>query len=188
MVVKKLDGYYKKVDKFGVAVGAWAVQKEPGIARCKDCDTEIKFENAGLTKLHQHSEGKKHRDKIKDNQNQSTLSTFVGQFSAEALGQIKAKEAARKLEITLARAFSRHQMSPSHLGCIVDIFKQSATDSEILKHVSLSETKGAYTILAIAKTYHQETVQLMKESDALSIGFDESEMNKREEMEIVVKI
>ena len=98
------------------------------------------------------------------------------------------KEAAKKLEITLARAFSRHQMSPSHLGCIVDILKQSLTDSEIIKHVSLSETKGSYTILAIAKTYHQETVQLMKESDALSIGFDESEMNKREEMEIVVKM
>ena len=33
IVIKNLDGYYKKMDKFGVAVGAWAVQKELGIAR-----------------------------------------------------------------------------------------------------------------------------------------------------------
>ena len=141
-----------------------------------------------MTKLVQHSEGKKHRDKIKYAGTQPTLSNFVGQYSAEAKKQIEVKEAAKKLEISLARLFSRHQMSPSHLGCLVDVLKESLSDSEIIKHVSLSETKGSYTILAIAKTYLQETIQLIKESDAVSVGFDESEMNKREEMEIVVKM
>ena len=44
------------------------------------------------------------------------------------------------------------------------------------------------TVYCIARTYHQETVQLIRESEAFSLGFDESEMNKREEMEIVVKM
>lgn len=44
------------------------------------------------------------------------------------------------------------------------------------------------TAYCIARTYHQETVQLIRESEAFSLGFDESEMNKREEMEIVVKM
>ena len=50
-------------------------------------------------------------------------------------------------EIALARAFSMHQMSPMHLGCFVDIMKKFLPDSEIMKKVSLSETKGSYSIL-----------------------------------------
>ena len=163
--------------------------KHSFIFRCKYCRTEIKFENAGVTKLHQHSEGKKHRERVKpDDRLQQTLSGFVHQFSAEAKEEIKNTEAVRKFEIAMARAFSRHQMSPVHLGCVVDVLKKYLPDSEILKKVSLCKLKGSYTISAIAKTYHQETIQLIKESDAISLGFDESEMNKREEMEIVVKM
>ena len=95
-----------------------------------------------------HSEGKKHRDRVKpDDFVQQTIAGFVGQFSVEALEEKRVVEAARMFEIALARAFSMHQMSPMHLGCFVDIMKKFLPDSEIMKKVSLSETKGSYSIL-----------------------------------------
>ena len=97
-----------------------------------------------MTKLHQHSEGKKHRDRVKpDDFVQQPLLVLSDSFLEEK----RVVEAARMFEIALARAFSMHQMSPMHLGCFVDIMKKFLPDSEIMKKVSLSETKGSYSIL-----------------------------------------
>ena len=48
------------------------------------------------------------------------------------------------LEIKLIRSASRHQVPFKFLECIVDIFKDVADDSEIIKKVTLSEAKARY--------------------------------------------
>ena len=189
MVAKNLTSYYEKKDQNGVLVGSWAVPDGGGWAKCKSCDQRIKFENAGLSKLLAHSETLKHISNSKATKRQPTLNDIVGKFSKEAQEDIENKEAAKLLEIKLVRMFSRHDMSVSHIGCLVNLLKESLTDSEIIKQVGLtSEYKARYTVLGLSKTYHQKTVQLIKESDAICIGFDESENMKREEMEIIVKM
>ena len=40
----------------------------------------------------------------------------------------------------------------------------------------------------IATTYREETIQMLQDSDSFSIGFDESEVNKTSELEIMVRI
>ena len=131
----------------------------------------------------------KHISNSKATKRQPTLNDIVGKFSKEAQEDIENKEAAKLLEIKLVRMFSRHDMSVSHIGCLVNLLKESLTDSEIIKQVGLtSEYKARYTVLGLSKTYHQETVQLIKESDAICIGLDESENMKSEEMEIIVKM
>ena len=57
-----LSTYSECRDKFGVRVGAWAVQKAPGEAECKICPGSKLTFNRGKTNLIQHSETKKHRN------------------------------------------------------------------------------------------------------------------------------
>ena len=75
------------------------------------------------------------------------------------------------------------------LDCLVKIIKDEVSNSKIVNRVTLSKTKARYMAeYGLAETYHNETVKLIKLSDAISIGFDESETMKRQEGEIVVKM
>ena len=40
---------------------------------------------------------------------------------------------------------------------------------------------------AIGKLYEEETIDLLKQSTACTIGFDESKVNKTNELEVLVK-
>ena len=55
--------------------------------------------------------------------------------------------------------------------------------------MKLQRNKGEYLVShGISKTYQDETVSLLKKCDAFSIGFDESEINKTSQLEVLVKL
>ena len=159
--------------------------------RCKYCNTTIDFK-AGAKKLLRHSETVKHQLNTPETSStvkQVTLEQTIDKTAAVRAKELELKEAAKNLEIKLVRSASRHMVSFTYLECIVDIFKECVGDSEIVKKLTLCERKSRYLAnFGIGETYFQETVRLMKEADGMSIGFDESEMNKREECEIVAKL
>ena len=62
-------------------------------------------------------------------------------------------------------------------------------ESKILKKVELGRSKASYLAKnGIGKTYLDETIKKMQVSDGFSIGFDESEINKHHECEVMVML
>ena len=55
--------------------------------------------------------------------------------------------------------------------------------------MALHKTKGRYVVRhGIGPTYMKGTVELLRECDGFSVGFDESEVKKTSELEILVKV
>ena len=53
----------------------------------------------------------------------------------------------------------------------------------------MHHSKGVYLVKnAVGKSYHDETMKLLKECDAFVVGFDETEINITRELEVLVKI
>ena len=93
------------------------------------------------------------------------------------------------MAIKLVRHAAVHDYPFESLECLVKILKDTVGDSEVLQAVKLSETKARYVAKhGLALSYHEETVRLINESDAISVGWDESEIMKRSQGEIVVKM
>ena len=54
--------------------------------------------------------------------------------------------------------------------------------------MQLTRVKGEYLLRhGISKSYKEETISILQKCDAFSVGFDESEINKTSELEIIVK-
>ena len=69
------------------------------------------------------------------------------------------------------------------------ILKEKATDSEIIKNLKLGRTKASYVINnGIADFYENETIELLKNSNAFAASIDESEVNKVSQLEIMVSL
>ena len=75
------------------------------------------------------------------------------------------------------------------LDCLQGQLKKYCGDSAVVEAMKLHRYKGDVMLRnGISKTYQDETVQMMQDCDVFSIGFDESEVNKSSEMEIMVNI
>ena len=76
--------------------------------------------------------------------------------------------------------------------CVVDCLKTHLNGEDggaIVGKMKLGRRKTEYLSKHnVAKTYLQETIKLLQECDAFSIGFDESEMNKHHECEVMVML
>ena len=60
---------------------------------------------------------------------------------------------------------------------------------EIVSRMSLSSEKARYIINnGVGPEYFNETIKLLKECDGFSMAFDESEINKESECEVLVRI
>ena len=95
----------------------------------------------------------------------------------------------QEFEIHITRALSNHKISNYFLNCLQDILKKHCSDSIVVQRMKLGRTKGNYYAAhGIGKMYQDETVRLLKECDAFSTGFDESEVNETSEHEILVKL
>ena len=89
----------------------------------------------------------------------------------------------------MARSLSNHKISSSYLDCLQEILKKHCGDSVVVKNMMMKRSKGDYLVAhGISKTYKDETINLLKNCDCFSIGFDESEVNKTSEVEILVKV
>ena len=102
------------------------------------------------------------------------------------------KSSVLNFEIDLIRRVDRHNVSEDFLPCIVNCIKKHLSGEEapkIVEKLSIGATKGRYIAKhGVAKTYQAETVMKLQSCDGFSVGFDESEVNKISELEVLVVI
>ena len=192
--VTKLVSFLEKKDEEGEVVGCWAEERKPntGIAWCKYCRAEVNFQQ-GSRSLLVHSMRKKHKENkalgSKETSKQITLEETIEGKAKESEEEAKVKEDTSRFEIDLARSLSCHKVSPCFLDCLQDILKKHCGDSVVVQRMKLHKDKGAYLVrFGVGKTYKEETVELLRTCDAFSIGFDETEINKTSQLEILVKL
>ena len=136
----------------------------------------------GKADLFKNSESEKHRSHFTSNNNSSTSQPSI----RDLLNSQKKDETLEKtwdLEISLCLFLANHGIQYNAVDYLVEILKEKATDSEIIKNLKLGRTKAGYVINhGIADFYENETIDLLKKSNAFAASIDESEVNKvREE-------
>ena len=97
------------------------------------------------------------------------------------------KRKAKDFEIALCAELARHNVPLKLTDCLVDLIKHHINDSEILKSVQLHEDKARYLINhGLGPLFEEEVVNKLKNCIAFGISFDESEVNKKTELEATV--
>ena len=187
MVAKKLAKYLNIKDTNDDTIGSWAVECTDSKARCKAClGTEIDF-SKGKNAFMLHSQTKKHCDNIGKQRKQKSISGFFVIKEEQDL-----KRRVRNFEIDLTRRLDSHNVPTTVIDCLVDRIKTHLSgnySSKIVNEMKLGKTKAEYLAKrGIAKTLLKVTINKLQECDAFSIGFDESEINKNHECEIMVMI
>ena len=95
----------------------------------------------------------------------------------------------KDLEIGLTQFMSRHNIAPQVAECLTDILKKFIVDSEIIRNMRLGREKAWYLMeYGISEEYEEKAIKKLRECDAFSIGIDESEVNKRSELEITANL
>ena len=190
--VSHLKGYLDLKDKNGLRIGDWALEDAKGKARCRFCSTAVTFAK-GKKMLLKHSETLKHIKASGGSSasvaSQKTLEDMFNAQEATNHEQEAAKIKAKKLEIQIVAALSRHQISLNVVECLIPILKNNLPDCDIVQEMRLGREKARYIAnKGIAPIFAAETVEKLKICDAFVVGFDETCINKKEEMEIIVKI
>ena len=102
------------------------------------------------------------------------------------------KEQTQLFSIDFVRRADRHNIPARATKCLVKCLKKhlsSENCKDVVQNLKLGTTKIGYTAkYGVAKTYTEETIRKLKSSDAFSIGFDESEINKNNECEVMINI
>ena len=189
MPAKNLSSYLKEKDRLGVEVGSWALSDKPGFAKCRYCSSTHNF-GKGVGPLLSHSISKKHRDRIPSSNNaaQLTLEESFSDNLSTKTAQAEKDKNVKEFTLDLVRSLSRHRIPFEYMDCLSDILKKHLSD-EIVQDMKVHHTKAAYiTKYAISETYQRETVRLLRGCDAFTLGFDETEINKTSELELLAKI
>ena len=191
MVASKLSSFLNLKDKNNVVVASWAEGTgKDGVARCKYCHKEVKFA-AGSSELLKHSMTAKHITSTpKDNVlKQMSINEALAQSRQEENQDLKERERTQEFEISLARCLSRHNITAEFIECLQRQLKMHCKDSVVVQRMKISKTKCEVMIReGIAATYREETIKMLQKCDAYSLGFDESEVNKISELEMMVQI
>ena len=94
----------------------------------------------------------------------------------------------KEFTLDLVRSLSRRCIPFEYMDCLSAILKKHLSD-ELVQDLKVHHTKAAYlTKHAISESYQRETVRLLHGCDAFTLGFDETEINKISELELLVKI
>ena len=73
-----------------------------------------------------------------------------------------------KAEAMLVTAFTNHNIPETFYDCLVPLLKAAITDSEIVKSLEMSRTKGGYMLTeGVGPHYHLIIVAFMKSSTFL---------------------
>ena len=193
MGCRYVDKWQLETDPNGEKYGTWlknSARKGIGWGECTFCKTEINIE-AGKPNIAQHArtgKHKKHQLMVKSGNNSAvSRQPNIHQALVRQDEVSQPERKAKLLEIMILQSFSRHNIPPAYLDCLIPLLKQYASDSHIIKAVELGSTKAAYMIKhGIAPAYHDDVKEaLVKE--IFSIGFDESEINHISEMEVGVQ-
>jgi hypothetical protein len=186
---KNLGIYLQAKDKNCVRIGDWATQVQPGVASCKTCvpHSTINF-GKGKKELTNHSETLKHQRSAKIKQSkQPDIEEALSAGRNSEMEELVRKT--RDLEISLTQFLSRHSIPPRIAECLTEILKKYIPDFEIVQKMKLGREKARYlTDHGISEVYEEETIRKMRNSDAISVALDESEVNKKSELEVMVNI
>ena len=187
MVAKSISVYLTQKDANGVEIGKWAIDVGGGKAKCKACGEKSFSYAFGKTAFIQHSATKNHQSNIKKLDTKTQQCNIKEMLMGDAAEQLLKKKA-RMFEIDLTRRLDSHNVSFTVVDCLVDCLKTHLSEeSKILSHVELGRTKATYLAKnGIGKTFLEETIKKLQEADGFSIGFDESEVNKLHECEVMV--
>ena len=189
----QLAKYVDVKDKHGNKVGDWAVQVEPRIVSCQVCPRSVFSFSKGKEPLIRHSENQTHQDNLKSEKkgNQLSIREVFGQVRADAEenGNKKVEVQSQDLEIALGILFARHSIPHSVADCLKETLKEKISDSKIVKGMALGREKVRYLIqYGLGEHYEEETIEKLRACDAFGVAMDESEVNKKSELEILVNI
>jgi hypothetical protein len=193
MPAYNIDVYLEMLDSNNDKVSSWAEQVAPGKARCKVCGgNSINFQ-MGKGSFIRHSESEKHKNNMKNlnsSKKQRTIQEAMAGKDNNVKQQEKLKANIKKFEIDLTRRLVSHNVSLGVTDCLTDCLKSHLSEeSAIVKGMKLSSSKAEYLEKnGIAATYEEETIEKLHNCDGFSVGFDESEINKEHECEVMVKI
>ena len=186
-----VNKWLNDLDPNGQKYGRWlqnSTRKGIGWGECKLCKTEINIE-AGKPNIAQHAKTVKHKKyQFEINADAANVAQPTIQQALVRQDEIShPTKKAKSLEIMLLQSFSRHNIPPAYLDCLIPLLKEHAPDSHIIKALELGSTKAAYVIKhGIAPAIHEEVKDALKEN-VFSLGFDESEINHVSELEIGVQ-
>ena len=192
---KDFSKYHDKIDSNGDTVASWAEKVSAGHFRCKVCSSNVLTFNRGMVSFNQHANTKVHKDNIKKQdkvKKQISISESFKIVAAETENERALKTKVQNFEIDLVQRGIAHNIPLRFFDCLSDcLHKHLCNDDakQIVDQMKLKETKVSYVAkFGIAKTYFEETIRKLQSCDGFSIGFDESEMNKVHELEILVVI
>lgn len=192
---KDYSKYHDRADSNGDIISSWAENVSAGHFRCTICNSSALTFNRGMVSFNQHAGGKVHRENIKKTdkyRKQLSISQSFKAVNEETEVERELNKKIQNLEIDIVRRCSSHNVPLRFVSCLTDLLETHLSNDnakDIVQGLKLKETKARYVAQhGIAKTYLEETIQKLQTCDAFSIGFDESEMNKVHEMEILVMI
>ena len=187
MPAKNLSSYLREKYKYGVEVGSWAISDKPGYAKCRYCSSSHNFAK-GVGPLLGHSTTKKHREKMPNsNMAQLTLEESLSDSLSTKTAQTEKAKKVKEFTLDLVRSLPRHRIPFEYMDCLGAILKKHLSD-ELVQDLKVHHMKAAYlTKHAISESYQRETVRLLHGCDAFTLGFDETEINKISELELLVK-
>ena len=192
---KDFSKYHDKVDVNGDIVASWAEMVKAGSFRCKVCSSNVLTFNRGMVSFNQHASTKVHKDNIKKQEKHKKQLSIAETFKAVEIENGTEQELKLKVqnfEIDLVRRGIAHNIPPRFFDCLTETLHKHLNNNDakdIVAKMKLNKTKVSYVAqYGISKTYFEETVHKLQICDGFSIGFDESEMNKVHELEILVVI
>ena len=194
---KNFSKYQDNLDVNGDAISSWAenVENKPNHYRCRVCGSSANTFKRGMTSFNQHAKTDDHKDNMKKTakyKKQLSIAESMKRSAAEGHTESELKKSVLNFEIDLNRRLDRHNVPKDFMPCIVNCIKTHLSGDDgpkIVEKLSIGATKARYMAKhGIAKTYQSETVMKLKSCDGFSVGFDESEINKITELEVLVLI
>ena len=190
---RNFSSFHDKVDCNGDIISSWAESLSGGTYRCKVCASDSNSFKRGLASFNQHAKSNIHKNNMKrvdKASKQLTIAASFKQVADEDDHENDLKQKTHDFEIDLVRRLDRHFVSLEVLPCLVQCLKTHLSTEEgrqIVEKMSLGADKGRYiSEHGIAKTYLEETILKLQTCDGFSVGFDESEVNKLTELQVMV--
>ena len=159
---------------------------------CKFCDKSFSVKE-GLTAVKKHEQGKKHQEKktSKDvNQNvrldQISVEESLRNCEKTAVEQRKVKDKALENEAMLVSCIANHGIPDTFVDCLSNLLPVMFPDSKYVKEMNLGRTKANYLLTKGISPHLKEMLFSLMRKFPFSLNFDESTVNKSQQLNINV--
>ena len=187
MVAKSISNYVGEED-VNKDKGTWAYDVGGSNAKCKACEGKPFCYKKGKDAFIQHSKTEKHKVNMRRLSSKKKQVNFAAAFGKGTEEKILTKKV-KTLEIDITRRLDSHNVPPTIIVYCMKTHLIGEDASKLISGMKLSKTKAVYlSKQGIAKTFLNETISTLLSCDGFCIGFDESEMNKNHECEVMVML